>query len=168
MITLFFYAAQAGLALLSRWIGGRWYIGYFLGGLIYGLYNEVAFEFCWNYSDLLAPFIWKHVPLIVILGWGVATMLALVISNRVQEWLKITNFWKTKAIDVLAFCAIGLPTELSMSKLGLWTYNFPIQGELWMQIYGYVFVGFLVSCAGRTIQNQLDKKNTTAETPAKN
>ncbi len=166
MITLLFYAAQAGLALLSRWIGGRWYIGYFLGGLAYGLYNEVAFEFCWNYSDLLAPFIWKHVPLIVILGWGVATMLALTISDRVQKKMNISSFSKAKAVDVLAFCAVGLPTELSMSKLGLWTYNFPIQGELWMQVYGYVFVGFLVSCAGRTIQNQLDRTGSTAETAA--
>ena len=154
MITLIFYVAAFALACLSRLIGKRWYPGYFFGGLIFGLYNEICFEMCWTYSSAFGPTIWRDVPLIVVIGWGVLTMLALVLSDRIRKHFNITNFWLRRGLDVVMFCLVGIPNELIVSGLGYWSYNFPIMGSLPMVIFGYVGVGMIVSSMGRTIQER--------------
>ena len=155
MITLAFYAAALALAYLSRVIGKRWYPGYFFGGLIFGLYNEICFEMCWTYSPAFGVTIWRDVPLIVVIGWGVLTMLALVIADRVCTHFHLSNFWLKRLVDVLAFCLVGIPNELIVSGLGYWSYNFPTMGALPMVIFGYVGVGIIVSSIGRTIQQKI-------------
>ena len=153
-MTLAFYGAALALAYLSRIIGRQWYIGYFFGGLIFGLYNEICFEMCWTYSPAFGPTIWRDVPLIVVIGWGVLTMLALVLSDRIRDHFNITGFWLQKGLDVVLFCLVGIPNELIVSGLGYWSYNFPIMGALPMVIFGYVGVGMIVSLMGRTIQKR--------------
>lgn len=154
-MTLIFYGAALALAYLSRIIGRRWYIGYFLGGLIFGLYNEICFEMCWTYSPAFGPMIWRDVPLIVVVGWGVLTMLALVISDRINARFHFANFWLKRGVDILSFCLVGIPNELIVSGLGYWSYNFPILGALPMVLFGYVGVGIIVSSIGRTIQQKI-------------
>jgi len=153
-MTLIFYAAAFMLAYISRMVGGKWFIGYFLGGLIFGLYNEICFEMCWTYSPEFGVTIWRDVPLIVVVGWGVLTMLALVLSDKACSHFNITNFWPKRAVDVLMFCLVGIPNELIVSGLGYWSYNFPILGELPMVIFGYLGVGMIVSSMGRSIQQR--------------
>jgi hypothetical protein len=156
MITIVYFGI-AGLLLCLEWtISGRRLWGYLAAGLTFGLYNEICFEFCWDYSPMLKPMIWRDVPLLIILGWGLITGLSLSISDRMARWLKLKNPWPRKLLDVLLFFFVGYPNELLMSKLGYWKYNFPLLAVPWAQIFGYVFVGILVSFAGRGFQAMLD------------
>ena len=158
-LTIVFYLIALTLVALTRLIDKRWNVGHFTGGLVFGIYNEVCFEFCWNYSDKLGPMVWRDVPLIVILGWSIYTALALAISSRMMAWIGSRSRWTRKALDVVFFFIIGYPIEVAMSKFGYWQYNMAIQGMEWMQMFGYFFVGLLVSCAGRSFQALIDKKS---------
>lgn len=158
-MTRFLFAFIAlTLASSTRFIARKWNIGYFVGGLVYGIYNEICFEFCWTYSDQLKPMVWRDVPLVVVLGWSIYTALALSISDLLVKKFEIKSLWIRKSFDVLLFVAIGSPIEVLMSFLGFWHYNMLIQGMMWMQIFGYCFVGVLVSCAGRSFQALLDRR----------
>jgi len=156
MHSLFFFIFAGALWGLTRLIGKRWYLGYFLGGLTFGIYNEICFEFCWTYSPYLAPMIWRDVPLIVIIGWGLATGLSLALSNRITDLLRLTNPWLKKLFDIVLFFCLGYISEVTMSMSGYWHYNFPLQANPVIQVFGYLFVGILVSCCGRTFQSLLD------------
>jgi hypothetical protein len=159
MIVLLFYLTAIGLVITVRLIAGRWPLGHFTGGLVFGIYNEICFEFCWKYSDKLGPMVWRDVPVIIIAGWSIYTALALAISGRIVAWIGSRSRWTRKALDVLLFVAIGYPLEIVMSKCGYWHYTMAIQGVEWMQMFGYFFVGLLVSCAGRSFQALIDKKS---------
>jgi hypothetical protein len=158
MYHVFFFLLVAVLFVCTRLIGGRWYFGYLLGGLAFGMYNEICFEFCWDYSQKLSPMIWRDVPLVVILGWGIETGIALALSNRLREWRGWTNQWITHALDIGFFSILGYCTETLMSVMKFWSYNNPLLAVWWAQIMGYVFVGLIVSSTGRMLQNLLDKK----------
>lgn len=158
MVSLAFFGILAVSFAASRFVAQRWLFGCLLGGTAFGFYNEMCFSFCWTYSPALAPMIWRQVPLLVVLGWGTMTVLAIAISQRISGFAKIRNGWIIRALDVAAFLALGVPNEMMMAKLGYWKYNFPIQGVWWMQIMGYFFVGILVSSIGRTFQTLLDQK----------
>ncbi len=153
MQTVMFYSLTAGLLMLSRLIGKRWYPGYLLGGLIFGLYNEICFEFCWDYSPALGPMLWRDVPLLVIAGWGVVTHLAHALATRVYAARQGGDVRVERLLDVAAFAIVGVPNEVIMSTLGYWEYNFPLQGTPLIQILGYLFVGILVSGVGFTLQS---------------
>jgi hypothetical protein len=139
-----------------RLIARQWRFGYVAGGVIYGLYNEICFEFCWKYSSLLAPMLWRDVPIVVILGWGLITGLALSLSDRMTTWLHWTNQGSRLLFDILCFTAIGFSVESIMPALHFWKYNFPIMADAWFKIMGYIFVGFLVSASGRMFQSFFD------------
>ncbi len=131
----FFWGTTLALLLAARWIGGEWKWGYLAGGLCFGLYNEFLFEFCWDYSPALAPFVWRDVPLVVVLGWGVIGILALSISDRLRSWigrrfprLDIHPIVLLLLLDVLLYLSIGVSQEIVLSEKGYWKYNFPIQG----------------------------------------
>ena len=156
MHTIVFFGIAGLLFCSSRIIGGRWFWGYFAGGLAFGLYNEICFEFCWDYSTILRPMIWRDVPLLVVLGWGLITTLGLSLSDRTAGWLRLKTPWTRKALDVAFFFCVGYPNEQLMWRLGYLKYNFPLLAIPWAQVFGYVFVGVLVSFAGRGIQTILD------------
>jgi hypothetical protein len=158
MISIFFFLLAIFFFYLSRIIGKRWFWGYFLGGLSFGIYNEICFEFCWQYSPLLGPMIWRDVPIIVIVGWGIFATLGLVLSNRIYKGMQITNPYLHKLFDILFFSCIGFSVEMTAPALGLWKYNFHLQSVIPVQIMGYLLVGLLVSCTGRRMQMLIDIK----------
>ena len=158
MVGIIFFVILGVAFVVSRIIAHRFAWEYLAGGLCFGMYNEICFEFCWNYSDKLAPMIWRDVPLVVVLGWGMMTVMALVISDRVCMRYRLKNRLIKRGCDTLFFILLCVPNEIGMSKLGYWSYNFPIQGELWMQIYGYVFVSLIVSSLGRSVQMIADDR----------
>jgi hypothetical protein len=161
MYQLCFLGLAVFLLLCTRFIGGKWYFGYILGGLAFGIYNEICFEFCWDYSPLLAPMIWRDVPLVVVLGWGLETGIALTLSDRVRTWLKWTSHWSMHGLDILFFAGMGYATETIMSVLHFWKYNNPLLAVPWAQIMGYVFVGLMVSATGRMFQGLINNKFDT-------
>jgi uncharacterized membrane protein len=152
-----FYLFALVLIVATRFLGKRWNAGHFTGGLVFGIYNEICFEFCWNYSATLGPMVWRDVPLIIILGWSIYTALALALSERVMSWTGGNGRWIRKALDVTFFFIIGYTLEALMSRLGYWHYNMEILGIGWMQMFGYFFVGLLVSCTGRSFQAIIDQ-----------
>jgi hypothetical protein len=106
------------LVVATRFIARKWCIGFFVGGLAFGIYNEVCFEFCWTYSEKLKPMIWRDVPLLVVIGWSIYTALALTISDRIVSRTGFKSGLVRLTLDVLLFFVIGFPIELIMSKLG--------------------------------------------------
>jgi hypothetical protein len=149
-------AASIFLFVGIRCIGKRWLFGYILGGLAFGIYNEICFEFCWNYSPLLAPMIWRDVPLFVVTGWGLVGGLALCLSDRLIECFNHKTAVFQLLSDVVFFSIFGNCVEILMSRLHFWEYNNPLLHAPWAQILGYAFVGVLVSSAGRRLQKSLD------------
>ncbi len=153
MTTVVLFIVAGLLVLIARLIAGRWHIGYFVGGLIFGIYNEVSFEFCWDYDAALRPMIWRDVPLLVVVGWGILTMLVLSISNRLCAWRGITSTGVRTAVDVAVFTALGLLNEYAMSSLGYWEYNFALHEMTVIWVLGYAGVGVIVSCVGRVMES---------------
>jgi hypothetical protein len=156
MITVVYFCIVGFFLCLEWTIGDRRSWGYLAGGLVFGLYNEICFEFCWDYSPILKPMIWRDVPLLIILGWGLITSISLSVSDRMAGWLRLKNPWLRKLLDVLFFFSVGYPNELLMARLGYWKYNFPLLAAAWAQVFGYVFVGIMVSFAGRGFQAIFD------------
>lgn len=157
MIQIFFFALLIGLIVASGLIAKKWNFGYFLGGLLFGIYNEISFEFCWTYSDALAPMIWKDVPLLVVCGWGANTMFAVSISDRLLAKMdKTENLPLVLGLDFIIFFAISVLNELSMANSGYWTYNFEIQGALGIVALGYFGLSVFLPATGRRIQSLID------------
>ncbi|HAJ80123.1 MAG TPA: hypothetical protein DCO75_10160 [Fibrobacteres bacterium] len=94
----------------------------------------------------------------MVLGWGLEAGLSLTISNRIIDLLRLKNLWLKKLSDVILFLCFGYASETAMSKLNYWHYNFQLQAYPAIQIFGYVFVGILVSCCGREFQSLIDNK----------
>jgi hypothetical protein len=139
-----------------RLLGKRWLFGYVTGGLLFGIFNEFCFEFCWNYSPLLCPMLWRDVPLFVVLGWGLVSGLALTLSDRTMLLLHRTKLLHRMVIDVMFFLLLGYCVETSMSAMHFWEYNNPLLAARWAQIMGYIFTGVMVSCTGRMFQRVFD------------
>lgn len=111
MYTTVFFVIAGVLLCLSRVIDGRWLWGYCAGGLAFGLYNEICFEFCWDYSPLLKPMIWRDVPLLVVLGWGLIAVVSLAVSDRISSWAHLKNPWLEKFSTSCFFSAWDSPTN---------------------------------------------------------
>ena len=153
--TILFYGATLLTVIASRLLAGTWRWGYLLGGLCFGVYNEFLFEFCWTYSPVLRPFLWRDVPLLVVLGWGTIGMLAMTISDRLLRYFPHTPRHPgamLMVLDVLVYAVMGLVEELGMSRAHFWSYNFPIQGWFPFQILGYVGVATWVTSTGRRLE----------------
>lgn len=140
----------------SRVIGKRWNVGYAVGGLAFGIYNEVCFEFCWDYSQDLSPMLWRDIPLIVVIAWSALAIWSLTLSDVIVKRLHISNPFIKISADILIFACSGYPGEFLMSTLHCWKYDFPLQAVIGVQIMGYLFVGLLISCAGRAFQSAFD------------
>ena len=156
MVTIICYTSALIFIILIRCIKGSWPIGYFSGGLYYGIYNEICFEFCWDYSSALGPMLWRDVPIIILIGWSSYAAMSLVLADLLFKRINLTNPYVRKVIDVLFFFCIGYPLEVLMAYFNLWNYNNPLQAALWIQLLGYIFVGILVSAIGRQLQTFLD------------
>lgn len=158
MIQIFFFALLIGLIIVSGFIAKKWNFGYFMGGLLFGIYNEISFEFCWNYSDALAPMIWRDVPLLVVCGWGANTMFALSITDLILKKMGKTDKNSLSfGLDLLVFFAISVLNELSMANSGYWQYNFEIQGALGIVALGYFGLAVFLPATGRRLQEFFDR-----------
>jgi hypothetical protein len=80
-------------------------------------------------------------------------------------WLGLKNPWLRKLLDVLFFFSVGYPNELLMARLGYWKYNFPLLAAAWAQVFGYLFVGIMVSFAGRGFQAIFDDHPKRTRSP---
>jgi hypothetical protein len=52
-----------------------------------------------------------------------------------------------------------------MARLGYWKYNFPLLAAAWAQVFGYLFVGIMVSFAGRGFQAIFDDHPKRTRSP---
>ncbi len=80
--TFIFWGILLLMFFSTRFIAKKWQWGFLIAGWGFGVYNEISYAFAFHYSDILQPFVWKRVPLIVILAWGVMGCLCLVISSK--------------------------------------------------------------------------------------
>ncbi len=152
MTALTCYLCAAFFLFCMRLVKGIWPWGYLCGGLYYGIYNEICFEFCWNYRPELGPMLWRDVPLIIVIGWSAYTAMSLSLTDLIADKTGLNNPLLVKTSDVLLFFVIGYPLERLMSKLNLWDYHNTLQAAFWIQISGYLFAGILVSATGRQLQ----------------
>ena len=152
-LTILFFALLAGLFLAARWLAGTWPWPYLAGGLIFGVYNEFFFESCWTYSPRMAPFIWRDVPLVVVLGWCAMGGFALSLTDRLLSRRKAIPpvDYQQIGVDILIFVVQGFAQEVGLSRAGLWTYNVDIQKYLPVEFLGYIGVGLLMSSLGRRL-----------------
>lgn len=142
---------------VSRWLAGRFAWGYFLGGLVFGLYNEIVLEFCWNYSPKLGPTLWRDIPIAVVIGWGANFLFALSVTDRLSRVFKL-NWVLCRVCDIAVFAAYAGFAEYLMIKLGYWSYNFPEQLRLSIQVFSWISIGLFVSAAGRFLQGAIDNR----------
>lgn len=155
MLNLLFWLITLSTFGVARWLSGSWKWGYIAGGLVYGAYNEVLYEFCWSYSPVLGPFVWRDVSLMVIVGWAGIGSLAMATADALGRRLKLHSRHPgptIMAFDIAIYCAFGVTQELAMSRLGYWTYNFPIQGWFPFQLAGYIGVACFVTSLGRRLE----------------
>lgn len=158
MLTILFYLISFTLLISSRWFAGRWLWGYFLGGLIFGIFNEFSFEFCWNYSKAMGPTVYKDIPFLVLTGWGTIGLFAMAISDKLSVRFK-RPAWARLVLDSGIYSALGIPQEAFMLHRDFWTYNFPYQAQPAIQVMGYVCCSLLMCALGRRIQALMDGKD---------
>jgi hypothetical protein len=154
-LTILFCGAALLSVVASRLLAGTWRWGYLLGGLFFGVYNEFLFEFCWTYDPVLGPFLWRDVPLLVVLGWGAIAMLAMTLSDRMLRYFPHTPRHPgamLMVLDVFVYAVLGLIEALGMRFAHFWTSNFPVQGWFPFQILGYLGVAIWVSSTGRRLE----------------
>jgi hypothetical protein len=159
MMAFVFYTVALLLVGLSRIIGGRLYLGFFAGGFLFGLYNEICFEFCWDYSPQLGFMIWRDVPLIVVLGWGITCLFAFTCSQRIMTRLLPSNRLALHLGDLVFFTLYGVANENIMWHFNYWKYAATLHSNLLIHIFGYASIALLTSLSGRALQAMLDKKH---------
>jgi hypothetical protein len=158
VITFAIWAIMAVMVWASYRLRGRIHYGYFIGGLLFGIYNEVCFEFCWNYTSAMWPFLYKDVSLAIITGWGVMALFAASLSDYCVSrlWLRKPELVRL-VLDTLVFAVFGITQEFSMRKSAYWTYNFDVHANWAIQIIGYCVPALLMLSLGRRIQDILER-----------
>jgi hypothetical protein len=156
LLTVVFFVSLAVLFGLGRWLARGWPWPYLLGGLLFGIYNEFFFEGCWTYSPKMAPFIWRDVPLVVVLGWCAMGGFALSLTDRLLSKRTVVPRvdWHQMGLDILIFVIQGSAQEVGLSRAGLWQYNVDIQKLVPVEFLGYIGVGLLMSSLGRRFRGR--------------
>ena len=124
-------------------------IKFFIAGLIFGFFNEVFFEPAWNYSVALKPFIYKDIPLIAIPGWGIISMICLLLSDSLRRQI---NKMPCLLSDIICFVLIFAPLEILFKTLKLWEYNYTMQSNNFSIILGYICVSLFISSVARRVR----------------
>jgi hypothetical protein len=147
------------LAIVAVFYLGRknivFYLWAFIVGLFVGFWWELWAESKFTYTGF-SFYIWKDVPLAIVLLWGVAVAGFLLISDFLQKHIPVSRngnhaelknclFW-----DVMVALVIGMAMEiLGSSFFNMWAYppntmpailNIPIQ---WL--FGWGWIGLFVS-----------------------
>lgn len=152
-MVLIFYSIVALMLLVSILISGKLSMGLFIGGCVFGFFMEIFFEFCWNYNVCLKPYVWRDVPLVVILGWGAICQFGLSISDLISTLLKVRSKTTRFTIDVSIMYIILFLNEVIMSLLNYWTYNNELHPQFMARFIGFVFLGSILTSVSRTINN---------------
>ncbi|MCK5149281.1 hypothetical protein KAR48_21175 [bacterium] len=148
MLTVIISLVTVFLTILTRFLIGRWSWGYWLGGFIFGVFNEFCFEFCWTYNPIMGPMIWRDVPFLILLAWGSMALLALSISDLIQKRFGCRFQW---FCDLMFFGVIGYAAERLLYFRGCWQYSFSLH-ELWfVQIIFYLMAGLFITSTGRRL-----------------
>ena len=150
------------LALAAVLLLGRkklvFYLWAFVVGIFVGLWWELWAESKFTYSGY-SIYLWKDVPLAIILQWGVAIAGFVLISDFLQSKIPVFKkgdyaSLKTCLVwDILVALAIGMTMELLGNRLfGMWAYppnqmasvaNIPIRwlaGWAWIGIFVLAFI----------------------------
>jgi hypothetical protein len=101
----------------------------FIVGILVGLWWELTAETEFTYSGF-SIYIWKDIPLAIILEWGVAISGLVLISDYLQEKIPISKKGKHVELincffwDFLVTLVIGMTMEILGSHLfNMWTYT---------------------------------------------
>ncbi len=122
---------------LFRRFGKRNVTGELIAGTIIGAFIEFATEPLWDYH--LKVTVYKDVPLVIVIGWGMMFTLATCLS----EWMykKVTG--KTVVddrdkrlllLDVVCAVAVALPIEKLGLATGVWTYRYDLLQWDWGKV----------------------------------
>lgn len=123
---------------------------FFIAGLIFGIFNEFYFEPMWKYDQVLSPFIWKDVPLIAPIGWGLLTALILCLSDFINfKLFRKSPFF----LDVFLFVLVMAPLEYLFSRQGLWTYVSILHKMPLTMVFGYMLAALLISSLARRLHS---------------
>lgn len=123
-------------------------------GIVYGLLWEISTESLFNYQQIFAFYIWKDIPLAIIVGWGISIAGFQIISDLIQKKYKIKyHSLKAIACDILVAGIFGIFMEfLGSNNLALWTYplselpilaNMPITWPIGWIIIGLINLSFV-------------------------
>ncbi len=128
----------------------------YLLGLIFGIQWEFLTEPYWTYlPDKFNVLVWKDIPLLMLMGWGAAFTLSLLLSHWIGKKLfklnakEIVFDWRVLLCDALAVSLVGIGGEWIYGiLLGCWEYNMDFGigksplGLGWEIHIGYVIVMF--------------------------
>lgn len=134
------------------------YLPAYLVGIIFGLFWEVATEPLFNYQNF-AFYIWKDVPLAIILGWGVSIAGFKIISDLIHSKYKIKfNTLESLAIDLLVAGILGVSMEfLGSHNFAIYTYSLSdipiLAGMPFIWPVGWLIIGLLNLSLVRRIEN---------------
>lgn len=104
---------------------GKVYLPHYLIGLFYGLWWELSAEPLFNYNGF-AIYLWRDVPLAIILFWGVVIVGLVKLSDFGQYKFKLIKNKLANCLvwDILTASAVGWTLEFTGSKiLNLWSYS---------------------------------------------
>lgn len=151
MPTLILWTLTLTLIVSTRIFAGRWPWAYGLGGLAFGLFIEICFEFCWTYNPVMGPMVWRDVPFLILVGWAGMAALALSLSDAVaRRWPLLFKKWQG-GLDLVLFAGIGYAAEVLLFGKGAWQYEFSLHESPVIQIAFYLGAGLLVPALARRL-----------------
>ena len=133
MVATYYTAMRKGINLFGEAI---------LGSII-GVIWELSLEPDFNYNtDVFTLFIYKDVPLAVVLAWGFVMMVASVLADELYKIVK------NKFVSItLAAWSCGLAGEMFGLAIGAWKYEvpFPVRVLVGWFVFGGFFLWFVKS-----------------------
>jgi len=121
-------------------------------GSVVGLIWELATESLWDYNDyMFSLYIYKDVPLSVVLGWVVVFMISSIIADYLYERVK-NDFVAT----VTSIFIVGSLLETMGITLNLWTYT--VDFTLTKVIVGWAVVGGFMLWLVRSFDEYIEDK----------
>ncbi len=152
--------------LLLGWKLRTSYMGEFFIGCLYGLIWEFSAESLFDYTGFTI-YLWKDIPLVIILIWGITIGGFALISDYFQKNHKISKNNKKNCLfyDVLTASSIGFFLEyLGSQVFGIWSYPTNIYlrpiilGIPLIWILGWIFIGIFVMAFVRRYQKFFEIK----------
>jgi hypothetical protein len=125
----------------------------YLLGLIFGIQWEFLTEPYWTYlPDKFNVLVWKDIPLLMLMGWGAAFTLSLLLSHWIGKKLfgldakSIVFDWRVLLCDAIAISVVGTAGEWTYGiLLECWTYNVDFGlGKSPLGLGWEVHIGYLI------------------------